>query len=169
MSDLIQVITTVDAKEKAQALAHELVKLRLAACVQIDGPIESVYRCRTKSSRPRNGDLPSRLAVASSMTSETPFAVAMTMRFLRLWRFPSWRRRKRMRIGSTSKWPTTRCVSPESTRPCTNHAKVISPGPGNFALYAMVRRLTSSSIGPTGESDLAVARKRRLCAAIERC
>jgi periplasmic divalent cation tolerance protein len=48
MSDLIQVVTTVDAQEKAQALAHELVKLRLAACVQIDGPVESVYRWQSK-------------------------------------------------------------------------------------------------------------------------
>ena len=44
MSDLIQVITTVDTKEAADALASELVKLRLAACVQIDGPINSIYR-----------------------------------------------------------------------------------------------------------------------------
>ena len=44
MSDLIQVITTIDAEEKARTLAQELVRLRLAACVQVDGPIESVYR-----------------------------------------------------------------------------------------------------------------------------
>jgi periplasmic divalent cation tolerance protein len=44
VNDLIQVVTTVDAKDKAQELAQHLVKLRLAACVQIDGPLESVYR-----------------------------------------------------------------------------------------------------------------------------
>ena len=44
MNDIIQVVTTVDAKDKAQDLAQLLVKLRLAACVQIDGPLESVYR-----------------------------------------------------------------------------------------------------------------------------
>ena len=44
MNDIIQVVTTVDAQEKAQALAHRLVKLRSAASVQIDGPLESVYR-----------------------------------------------------------------------------------------------------------------------------
>ena len=48
MSDLIQVITTVDSKEVADALANELVKLRLAACVQIDGPIGSIYRWKDK-------------------------------------------------------------------------------------------------------------------------
>jgi periplasmic divalent cation tolerance protein len=44
MNDVIQVVTTTDAKDKAQELAQLLVKLRLAACVQIDGPLESVYR-----------------------------------------------------------------------------------------------------------------------------
>ena len=44
MNDVIQVVTTTDAKDKAQELAQHLVKLRLAACVQIDGPLESVYR-----------------------------------------------------------------------------------------------------------------------------
>ena len=44
MNEIIQVVTTVDAKDKAQDLARHLVKLRLAACVQIDGPLESIYR-----------------------------------------------------------------------------------------------------------------------------
>ncbi len=41
---MIQVVTTVDALETAQSLAQTLVQRRLAACVQIDGPIHSVYR-----------------------------------------------------------------------------------------------------------------------------
>ncbi len=44
MSDLILVMTTVDSQAKALELANELVKLRLSACVQIEGPIQSVYR-----------------------------------------------------------------------------------------------------------------------------
>ena len=48
MSDLIQVITTIDTEEQARVLANEIVKLRLAACVQIDGPIESIYRWQDK-------------------------------------------------------------------------------------------------------------------------
>ncbi|MGF1450162.1 MAG: divalent-cation tolerance protein CutA [Opitutales bacterium] len=36
--------TTLDTKDSAEALARGLVKARLAACVQIDGPIQSVYR-----------------------------------------------------------------------------------------------------------------------------
>lgn len=35
--------TTVTKKDDAQRLASEAVRLGLAACVQIDGPIESVY------------------------------------------------------------------------------------------------------------------------------
>lgn len=48
MNDIIQVVTTVDTRDKAQDLAQRLVKLRLAACVQIDGPLESVYRWEGK-------------------------------------------------------------------------------------------------------------------------
>ncbi len=36
--------TTVERKEQAEALARGLVEERLAACVQIDGPITSFYR-----------------------------------------------------------------------------------------------------------------------------
>lgn len=35
--------TTVDSQEKARAMAHELVKKRLVACVNIVGPVESVF------------------------------------------------------------------------------------------------------------------------------
>ncbi len=44
MSEFIQVTTTSDRKETLLAMAEELVALRLAACVQIGGPIESIYR-----------------------------------------------------------------------------------------------------------------------------
>ncbi len=40
----IQVLITIDEKEKAETLAEELVEERLAACVQIAGTIESIYR-----------------------------------------------------------------------------------------------------------------------------
>ena len=42
--DLVQLITTVDAKESALQLARAAVQERMAACVQIVGPITSVYR-----------------------------------------------------------------------------------------------------------------------------
>ncbi len=38
------VLTTAGSKEEAQHIAHALVERRLAACVNIVGPIESVYR-----------------------------------------------------------------------------------------------------------------------------
>lgn len=39
----VQVFTTVDDGEKAQHLAQGLVQARLAACVQVVGPIHSTY------------------------------------------------------------------------------------------------------------------------------
>ena len=36
--------TTVESKADAERIADELVRSGLAACVQIDGPITSVYR-----------------------------------------------------------------------------------------------------------------------------
>ena len=44
MSKLIEVTTTLASQETAQHLARQLVDARLAGCVQITGPIESVYR-----------------------------------------------------------------------------------------------------------------------------
>ena len=40
----IQVMTTVDDAEGAQRIADALVGARLAACVQVLGPIASTYR-----------------------------------------------------------------------------------------------------------------------------
>jgi periplasmic divalent cation tolerance protein len=46
MSELVQLLTTVESKEDALALAHATIEARVAACVQILGPITSVYRWR---------------------------------------------------------------------------------------------------------------------------
>ncbi len=43
MTELIEVVTTLPSHEDAQRLASALVERRLAACVQISGPITSVY------------------------------------------------------------------------------------------------------------------------------
>jgi periplasmic divalent cation tolerance protein len=40
----IQVVTTTPSLEEAQRIARTLVERRLAACVQLSGPIESTYR-----------------------------------------------------------------------------------------------------------------------------
>jgi len=44
MSAYIQLTTTIDTRAAAMRLARALVESRLAACVQIIGPITSIYR-----------------------------------------------------------------------------------------------------------------------------
>jgi periplasmic divalent cation tolerance protein len=48
MEGFIQVITTTDKKEDAERIARRLVEMRLAACVQIIGPVTSIYRWKGK-------------------------------------------------------------------------------------------------------------------------
>jgi periplasmic divalent cation tolerance protein len=43
MIDCMQVVTTTQHKEHAEEIARALVEHRLAACVQILGPITSIY------------------------------------------------------------------------------------------------------------------------------
>ena len=43
MADFLQVVTTVDSEDAAEGLARGITGARLAACVQIVGPIKSVY------------------------------------------------------------------------------------------------------------------------------
>jgi periplasmic divalent cation tolerance protein len=45
-SEYLQVLTTAGSREQAGAIAAALVERRLAACVQISGPIASIYRWR---------------------------------------------------------------------------------------------------------------------------
>ncbi|MBN2577405.1 MAG: divalent-cation tolerance protein CutA [Pirellulales bacterium] len=51
MTDFIQILTTVEKREDAEKIARALVERRLAACVQIVGPIVSIYRWRKKIER----------------------------------------------------------------------------------------------------------------------
>lgn len=46
MADARVVLTTVGLLEKAEEIANQLVERRLAACVNIVGPIRSIYRWR---------------------------------------------------------------------------------------------------------------------------
>ncbi len=48
MENFVQVITTTSSREQAQQIAQVLVVRQLAACVQVFGPIESVYRWQGK-------------------------------------------------------------------------------------------------------------------------
>jgi periplasmic divalent cation tolerance protein len=44
MTEIIQVVTTTSSKDEAHAIASALVTRHLAACVQVFGPISSIYR-----------------------------------------------------------------------------------------------------------------------------
>jgi periplasmic divalent cation tolerance protein len=44
MADYIQIFITVNNREKAREIAERLVEKRLAGCIQISGPINSIYR-----------------------------------------------------------------------------------------------------------------------------
>ncbi len=44
MVEIIEVTTTLESESQAQQLGHLIVMQRLAACVQITGPIQSIYR-----------------------------------------------------------------------------------------------------------------------------
>jgi periplasmic divalent cation tolerance protein len=48
MKSYIQITTTTETKEQAQTIAQQLVEAKLAACVQITGPITSIYRWKGK-------------------------------------------------------------------------------------------------------------------------
>ncbi len=43
MSDVVQVVTTVNSQDVANALVRDAVAARLAACGQVDGPLVSTY------------------------------------------------------------------------------------------------------------------------------
>ena len=44
MPDFLEVITTASTEEEAMRIAESLVTARLAGCVQVEGPVTSVYR-----------------------------------------------------------------------------------------------------------------------------
>jgi periplasmic divalent cation tolerance protein len=48
MQTYIQITTTTETKEQAEKIARHLVESKLAACVQITGPITSIYRWKGK-------------------------------------------------------------------------------------------------------------------------
>ncbi len=48
MSAIIQIITTIDDRGKAEEIGRYLVGEKLAACCQISGPIRSIYRWKGK-------------------------------------------------------------------------------------------------------------------------
>ncbi|MEZ4588247.1 MAG: divalent-cation tolerance protein CutA [Gemmatimonadales bacterium] len=78
MTELVQIVTTIDSRQAAETLADQLVAEHLAACVQIAGPIASTYRwqgalehatewvCTAKTTRQRADALLARLRALHS-------------------------------------------------------------------------------------------------------
>lgn len=87
MTDYIQVFTTVGSKEEARTVAGAIVEQRLAACVQVIGPIQSTYwwqgqmqmdeeyLCLIKTSRSVYQTL--EMAIKEVHSYETPEILAM--------------------------------------------------------------------------------------------
>ncbi len=48
MTEFLQISTTTGTRDVAERIAVEMVDHRLAACVQISGPIKSIYRWQGK-------------------------------------------------------------------------------------------------------------------------
>lgn len=48
MTDYVQVLTTTGSEEEAELISEVLVERRLAACVQVAGPVVSRYRWQGK-------------------------------------------------------------------------------------------------------------------------
>lgn len=57
MTDIVLILTTMPADERAEALAEALVNERLAACVNIGAPMTSIYRWQGKVEREREQQL----------------------------------------------------------------------------------------------------------------
>ena len=53
MADHVQVLTAAGSEEEGERIAAALVERRLAACVQVVGPISSHYRWQGKVERSR--------------------------------------------------------------------------------------------------------------------
>jgi periplasmic divalent cation tolerance protein len=53
MTDYVQVLTTASSREEAERICDALIEARLAACVQVAGPVSSTYRWQGKVERER--------------------------------------------------------------------------------------------------------------------
>jgi len=61
MKSFIQISTTTETKEQAQKIGQYLVEQKLAACVQITGPLKAFIAGRAKWKRQKNGSASLRL------------------------------------------------------------------------------------------------------------
>jgi periplasmic divalent cation tolerance protein len=79
--DIVVVLTTFSSLEDAQRIADRLIEEKVAGCVQIDGPLHSVYRwkgevCRETEYRCVIKTIPTLLGSLESLLKEIhPFQV----------------------------------------------------------------------------------------------
>lgn len=62
--------TTVETRDQANQLAHGLVEAGLAACVQVEGPIESIYRWENRTEKTQEVRLTVKFLAAHSVALE---------------------------------------------------------------------------------------------------
>jgi periplasmic divalent cation tolerance protein len=86
MADYIQVSTAAGSREEADLIAKALIERRLAGCVQIIGPVQSIYRwqgqveqaaewlCLIKTTRTQYGDVEA--AIRELHSYECPEVIA---------------------------------------------------------------------------------------------
>lgn len=48
MPRIVQIITTINDRQKAEEIGRQLVEEKLVACCQVAGPIRSIYRWKGK-------------------------------------------------------------------------------------------------------------------------
>ncbi|MEQ8615108.1 MAG: divalent-cation tolerance protein CutA [Lacipirellulaceae bacterium] len=75
MTEFLQVMITAGTRAEAESIARVLVEKRLAACVQVSGPITSVYRWQEKIEQSEEWKLtaktsPARFKELAAQTSE---------------------------------------------------------------------------------------------------
>jgi periplasmic divalent cation tolerance protein len=75
-AEFVQIVVTFDKPDEAEAMARTLVKERLAACAQIDGPIKSVFWWE--------GDAQTEKEVRVEFKTRTALLDALTARVLEL-------------------------------------------------------------------------------------
>jgi periplasmic divalent cation tolerance protein len=87
LNEYIQVLTTTETKETSEKIAETLVDKRMAGCVQIIGPITSIYRwkgkiekaeewlCQIKTKRELYGEVEE--TILQIHTYETPEIVSL--------------------------------------------------------------------------------------------
>jgi periplasmic divalent cation tolerance protein len=84
MTDLILVLTTMPDNERADALARTLVDERLAACVNVHGPMRSTYRWKG------NVEVDAERQLVIKTTRERLSALEARVKALHPYELPEW-------------------------------------------------------------------------------